>query len=373
VVGNSSGGKKIEDVQVGDRVKSFADDKIVNSSVSQIYKSQRDYYFEIIAGDYGVSVTAEHPFYIGSGKYEETQNLKVGDTLYVEEGGEMMPKQITSIKRVDEKTDVYNMTVDGTHTYFANGFGVHNKTSYVGPTCASGTTLSCASPAVNRCEQYIGACDALFPSRFYYSSADPATWCAGPTALEKNYCQTNCGCCAPGETFVCSGTDYDYIYNSYLTELNNKDEIVAVDPKSCETTADAYVSTEPYINIQPGDPTPWTVNTCKWEMVCIRNCNLGPLKVEEKRLIGCTFTSNCKRCEGCAPACDDTAPTGITASGITSTTATITWTPGANGVSQLIRVDEDLAEVENGCPTVGDCEAAATLTTTDTSEIGQSY
>lgn len=69
----------------------------------------------------------------------------------------------------------------------------------------------------------------------------------------------------------------------------------------------------------------------------------------------------------CVSTCDDTAPTNLACT-TTSTTATITWTPGTGGSSQLIRVDEDLWEVENGCPTPGDCEAAATLTTLDTSE-----
>ncbi len=70
---------------MGDGVTSYGGDKIINSSVSEIFKIQRDYYFEVVAGEYGMSVTAEHPFYTGDGKYEETQNLKVGDTLYVKQ------------------------------------------------------------------------------------------------------------------------------------------------------------------------------------------------------------------------------------------------------------------------------------------------
>ena len=60
-------------------VTSFKDDKIVESKVSQIYKVTRDYYFKLVADDYEVKVTAEHPFYIGNNKFEEVQNLKVGD------------------------------------------------------------------------------------------------------------------------------------------------------------------------------------------------------------------------------------------------------------------------------------------------------
>ena len=117
IVSSPGGDKKIEDIKVGDEVSSFANDKIVNSSVSQIYKAQRDFYFDLKAGSYEVKVTAEHPFYIGSGKFEQVQNLKVGDRVFVEENGGLVAKQVTSNTRIDEKTDVYNMSVDNTNTY----------------------------------------------------------------------------------------------------------------------------------------------------------------------------------------------------------------------------------------------------------------
>ena len=138
IVSSPGGDKKIEDIKVGDEVSSFANDKILNSSVSQIYKAQRDFYFDLAAGEYEVKVTAEHPFYIGSGKFEQVQNLKVGDRVYVEGNGGLVAKQVTSNTRIDEKTDVYNMSVDNTNTYFANGFGVHNKG---GDRCRNGTTF----------------------------------------------------------------------------------------------------------------------------------------------------------------------------------------------------------------------------------------
>jgi len=56
--GGQTGGqatKKIEDIKVGDEVTSFASegkDKIVNASVSKIFKSQRDYYYELQAGEF---------------------------------------------------------------------------------------------------------------------------------------------------------------------------------------------------------------------------------------------------------------------------------------------------------------------------------
>lgn len=127
-VETAEGSKNIETMSVGDRVKSFdGDDKVVNASVSDVMKFSRDYYFELEAGDYQVKVTAEHPFYRGNGQFSEVKDLQIGDMVYILKNQKLEEKTITKKTRIDEKTDVYNMTVDNTHTYFANDFAVHNK------------------------------------------------------------------------------------------------------------------------------------------------------------------------------------------------------------------------------------------------------
>ena len=127
IVNNSDGGKKIEDVQVGDKVDSFADNALKQSEVSKIYKVTRDYYYSLVAGDYQVKVTAEHPFFVGNNKFKEVKDLKAGDDVYVMEGKSLAKKTVTSNTRINEKTDAYNLSVDNTQTFFANGFAVHNK------------------------------------------------------------------------------------------------------------------------------------------------------------------------------------------------------------------------------------------------------
>ncbi len=181
------GSKNIETMSVGDRVKSFdGDDKVVNASVSDVMKFSRDYYYELEAGDYSVKVTAEHPFYRGNGQFSEVKDLQIGDVVYILKNQKLEEKTITKKTRIDEKTDVYNMTVDNTHTYFANDFAVHNKiggdgmcTSFPGTVkmtvagtnsslcCPSGSTVSLAStetrqltkpvddPGQMLCEPYI--------------------------------------------------------------------------------------------------------------------------------------------------------------------------------------------------------------------------
>ena len=131
VVKTPSGGMPIQSIRVGSTVTSFNDqtNKIENSSVSNIYKVHRTFYFSIIAGGYHVDVTAEHPFYTGGGKYKEAQNLKAGDVLYVDQNNNLIPTVVAQNLKVNEPTDAYNMTVDNTHTFFANDFAVHNKGS----------------------------------------------------------------------------------------------------------------------------------------------------------------------------------------------------------------------------------------------------
>ena len=132
VMSSSGGGKKIEDVRVGDRVDSFADNALRQSVVSKIYEVKRDYYYSLVAGDYQVKVTAEHPFFVGNNKFKEVKDLKAGDDVYVMESKSLVKKPVTSNTRINEKTDAYNLSVDNTQTFFANDFAVHNKGTCTG-------------------------------------------------------------------------------------------------------------------------------------------------------------------------------------------------------------------------------------------------
>lgn len=59
----------------------------------------------------------------------------------------------------------------------------------------------------------------------------------------------------------------------------------------------------------------------------------------------CTLT----QCNPC-PTCSTTAPTGITVTATSPTSATISWTPGSGGVSQTIYGGTDRTAVEANCP-----------------------
>lgn len=214
-VDTPDGEKNIETIEVGDTVTSFDNDRVGNNDVSNIYKSQRDFYFDLRAGDYQVKVTAEHPFYVGNGKFVEVQYLKPGDEVYVlKEDKTLEKKWITSNVKVNEKTDVYNMTVDKTHTYFANSFAVHNKGS--GTCNGSGVTVNCPAGTVrstvivgNQCARL---CNGLGTAQTAGGCCDEV--CTNPSDCEwEGTCPgRTCKkvCAEPGGCYCRTGTTYTH-------------------------------------------------------------------------------------------------------------------------------------------------------------------
>ncbi len=232
---SSTGGKKIENIKVGDNVTSFDDktNQIKESSVINLHKVNRDFYFSIIAGGYHVEVTAEHPFYIGNGEYKEAQYLKPGDVLYVDENNALVYKVVAANIRINEPTPAYNLTVNNTHTFFANDFAVHNKGN-------CNYTYSCAQPDnppdcddnkdkvdSSNCP---GGCEKVGPKAKQCAGADKI--CIG---VQQNCNPINGSCgathwnCAPGNilgtqneetsyySWWCNGTDGGT--DAFCTEL----------------------------------------------------------------------------------------------------------------------------------------------------------
>jgi len=54
-------------------------------------------------------------------------------------------------------------------------------------------------------------------------------------------------------------------------------------------------------------------------------------------------------CNTC-PSCDTTAPSNVAVTAVSPTRATVTWMPGANGVSQSVYAGTDKTKVEQNCP-----------------------
>ncbi len=139
--------KNIQDVNIGDmlkgettnnRVLGFHDPKLEDG---KLYSFNGGRYF----------VTAEHPFKTTDGwksinpKKTLVENigvtvteLKVGDTL-ITENGNVILRTIDS-KNDKASTQLYNFKLDGDHTYYADGYLVHNKMACGGGyACGSGS------------------------------------------------------------------------------------------------------------------------------------------------------------------------------------------------------------------------------------------
>ena len=117
-----SGIKSIEDIKVGDVVKSFdvGTSSVVNSKVTETFVHS-DRYYMIINGT--IKTTSVHPFY-SDGNWIEAGDLSIGDKILHVDG---LEHTIETIELSDEPVTVYNFEVDGTHNYFAEGYLVHNK------------------------------------------------------------------------------------------------------------------------------------------------------------------------------------------------------------------------------------------------------
>jgi len=134
--------KPIEQVVVGDVVLGM-DEKhnTVQEVLTHDIQEQKLYAFN--GGDY--FVTAEHPFMTTDGwkaidpAQTEMRNpkfirengtptyLEKGDVLILEGGKTMKIKRIEGRDRYPNDMPVYNLRVDGNHTYYANHYLVHNK------------------------------------------------------------------------------------------------------------------------------------------------------------------------------------------------------------------------------------------------------
>jgi hypothetical protein len=117
--------KPIESLKVGDEVRSydFKADKVVTSRVSKMHQQQVPGY--MVLND-GLKVTATHPFATGPDSWKRAGLLKAGDKV--------IGNSFTEIKKVEKvvtPTEVFNLTVDGTHTFYVTDgtsvFLVHNK------------------------------------------------------------------------------------------------------------------------------------------------------------------------------------------------------------------------------------------------------
>ncbi len=203
--------KPIKDLQVGDEVRGKNGINRVTSTPN--FDSDKKIY-----GFNGGTkfVTAGHPFYTkdgwksidpaetpGDGHTIAVTKLKVGDELLHEDG---TPFRILSIEGEDQGTNhVYNPTMDGDNTYYADGLLAHNKPMCYGDN-PEGSLTSCG-PAVNgSCSATSNTCTAGSASGYSAGSCGgSATWnCVGTNGGSTASCsKANAACAVNGS---CSAT-----------------------------------------------------------------------------------------------------------------------------------------------------------------------
>lgn len=176
--------KDIQNIQVGDKLKAVSGTntvlkllrpKLGNQPVYSI-NGGRDFF------------TANHPFLTTAGwksidpetTRKEVPNIKVskmkvGDILITEKGNIIVKELIPTSASSD--TQLFNFELDGDHTYYADGYAVHNKQFFV-----EGVPIQCESSNDN-CSNYIlGYCESS----------------SNTCAIADVTCNSNADCIRPG-------------------------------------------------------------------------------------------------------------------------------------------------------------------------------
>ncbi|MCQ4087548.1 polymorphic toxin-type HINT domain-containing protein [Saccharibacillus sp. JS10] len=126
-VKTDQGEKNIEDVQIGDKVLSKDEntDEVTYKQVTAIFNHETNEIYSIHVGDQIIESTYNHPFWVVGKGWVFVKDLKTGDLLEQSDGKTL---EVGNIEVQQRQTTVYNMTVEGFHTYFVSGLGiwVHN-------------------------------------------------------------------------------------------------------------------------------------------------------------------------------------------------------------------------------------------------------
>lgn len=114
--------KPIEEVRVGDKVKSYdvEADAFTEGVVTKTFQHDAEEYLDID----GLIVTGEHPIWTDGGGWKHARDITEGDA-FLNDKDEI--KIVRRIIVVLDPIEVYNLEVEGQHNYFAGGVLVHNK------------------------------------------------------------------------------------------------------------------------------------------------------------------------------------------------------------------------------------------------------
>lgn len=132
---------KIEKLKIGDTLMGFdaVSNLEVNNIVTSVKESFRDRIYIVETNGRRLSLTENHPVYVGEKKredqsyvgYKRADSLRIGEEVFLIGANNKLSKYlIDSIIVIEGNRKVYTITTSGTNNYFANGLLVHNKICY---------------------------------------------------------------------------------------------------------------------------------------------------------------------------------------------------------------------------------------------------
>lgn len=118
----------ISAVQAGEELLAFTPEgQLVRTKVQSVLRRTVDEFVVLKTDQQVLRVTADHPFYIGDGRFKTLEALHTGDRIIAWDGQSLTGQRIVSIETVRESTEVFNLQTDYPNTFFVDHLAVHNK------------------------------------------------------------------------------------------------------------------------------------------------------------------------------------------------------------------------------------------------------
>lgn len=137
----------ISQVRPGEELLAFSpEDGLKITRVVQVLKRYAEEHLEITTGTINLRVTPDHPLFVGNGNLRSAGLLAPGQIIWAWDGHQVCPQEIVSVRRIQGPIEVFHLSTDQPHTFFAGGVLAHNKgggslggsRGFRGPTSSSG-------------------------------------------------------------------------------------------------------------------------------------------------------------------------------------------------------------------------------------------
>jgi predicted lipid-binding transport protein (Tim44 family) len=118
----------ISAVQEGEKLLAFTPEgRLVQTMVQSVFRRTVDAFIVLKTDTQTLRVTADHPFYMGDGRFKTLEALHTGDRIIAWDGQSLTGQRIVSMETVHESVAVFNLQTDYPNTFFVNHLAVHNK------------------------------------------------------------------------------------------------------------------------------------------------------------------------------------------------------------------------------------------------------